>query len=127
MARKQLTSNGHKLDVSAETFGELRESNDCLHDVSLLRERMAEDGYLFIRGFLDPQWVLDARQQVVEWLAKEGLLNPDYPVSEAVAAPHANTAFTPEERLFPAVRKLTHSGRMIEFYAEFLGAEVRAY
>ena len=124
---KQLTAIGKKLDMSPAAFGELRESNSCLHDMSLLRHRMAEDGYLLFRNFLDRQWVMDGRRQVLEWLSHEGLLDERYPLMESVAAPHANTAITPEDRRFPAVRKLTHSGRMMEFYTEFLGGEVRAY
>ena len=124
---KRLTAIGKKLELSPAAFGELRESNSCLHDMSLLRQRMAEDGYLFFRNFLDRQWVVDTRQQVLEWLAREGLLDKRYPVMEAVAAPHTNTAVTPEDRRFPAVRQLTHSGRMVEFYTEFLRGEVRAY
>lgn len=124
---KQLTANHVPLDMSPKAFGELRASNDCLADVCRLRQRMAEDGYLFFRNLLDHQWVLEARRQVVESLAKENLLDENYPSVEAVAARHARTGFTPENRRFPAVRKLTHTGRMIEFYREFLGGEVRPY
>lgn len=127
MQKKQLTSIGHKLDMSEEAFGTLRESSDCLDDVLLLWQRMSDEGYLFFRGFLNRQWVLDARHQVLKWLAKEGLLNTHSTVSEAIAASHANTAVTPEERRFPAVRQLTHSGHMMEFYTRFLGGEVRAF
>jgi ectoine hydroxylase-related dioxygenase (phytanoyl-CoA dioxygenase family) len=124
---KQLTAVNVSLDMSPNAFGELRESNDCVTNVSRLRERMAEDGYLFFRDFLDHQWVLEARRQVVESLAKENLLDENYPPVEAVAARHARTGFTPEDRRFPAVRKLAHTGRMIDFYREFLGGEVRPY
>ena len=112
--------------MSPEAFGELRELNDCLHDMPELRKRIAEEGYLFFRDFLERQWVWDARRQVLEWLAQKGLLNEDYPLMEAVAVRHARTAFTPEDRRFPAVRKLTTSGRLIDFYAKFLCGEVRA-
>jgi len=124
---KQLTAINVPLDMSPKALGELRESNDDVANVSRLRQRMAEDGYLFLRDFLDHEWVLDARRQVVKSLANENLLDKKYPLVEAVAASHARTGFTPENRRFPAVRKLTHSGRMIDFYTEFLGGEVRPY
>lgn len=124
---KQLTAVNIPLDMSPNAFGELRESNDCVANVSLLRQRMAEDGYLFFRDFLDHQWVLEARRQVVESLAKENILDENYPSMEAVAARHARTGCTPENRRFPAVRKLTHTGRIIDFYREFMGGEVRPY
>ena len=51
------------------TFGidimEFREANDLLHDTPALRERMAEDGYLFFRGFFDREQVLTARRRVL--------------------------------------------------------------
>ena len=93
----------------------------------LLLERLSDDGYLFFRNYLDRGRVLDARRQVLAWLAKEGYLDTVHPVSNAVAESAAQSAFTPEERRFPAVRELTHSGRMVELYTAFLGGEVRAY
>lgn len=124
---KQLTANHVPLDMSPKAFGELRASNDCLADVCRLRQRMAEDGYLFFRNLLDHQWVLKARRQVLEWLANENLLDKNYPLMDAVAARHASTGFMPENRRFPYVRKLTHTGRMMEFYDQFLGGEARSF
>ena len=46
---RELTSFGHALDLSPQAFGELRRSNDIAHDASLVRARMAEDGYLPVR------------------------------------------------------------------------------
>ena len=113
--------------MSPRAFGELHESSDCLTDMSQLRRRLATDGYLFFRGLLNRQWVMDARREVLEWLDQKGLLDPQSPKMEAVAAPYNKTGFMPEDRRFPAVRKITHSGRMIEFYSTFLGGEVRPY
>ena len=47
--------------MSPDAFGELRDSNDLLDDSPALRERMAEDGYLLLRDYLDLAWVMDAR------------------------------------------------------------------
>ncbi len=124
---KQLTSSGIPLDMSPEAFGEMRESNDCLDDMPKLRQRMAEDGYLLLRGVLDREWVLGARRAVLEALAGTGLLDLNYPFMEARAAKNANVSFMPQVGKLPAVRKLVHSGRMIEFYTQFLGGEVRAF
>src|SRR4051794_10185823 len=60
------------------TFGidivEFRESNDVREDVTALRERMAEDGYLFFRGFFDRELVLQARRRVLRHIAAMGCL-----------------------------------------------------
>ena len=61
----QLTSNGIPLDMSPDAFGELRESNDLLDNIPALRARMAEDGYLLLRNFLNREWVMEARKAVL--------------------------------------------------------------
>ena len=71
----QLTSNGIPLDTSPAAFGELRESNDLLDDMPALRERMAEDGYLLLRDYLDLEWVMDARRSVLEVLAEHEMID----------------------------------------------------
>ena len=129
----QLTSNGIPLDMASDAFGELRESNDLLNDMSALRERMAEDGYLLLRDYLDQEWVMDARRSVLEVLAEHEMVNENHSLMEARAARSDNgkfrSAIGSHAALgkLPAVRKLVHSGRMIDFYAAFLGGEVRSF
>jgi len=119
-------SLGIALDDSPSAFGELRDSTSALGDSAELERRLDDDGYLWIRSLLDLEWVLDARRQVVEWLAAQGNLDAGRPIMDAYAAPNATTAFTAEERRFPLVRRLLHTGRLIEFYAKLLGGEIRA-
>ena len=57
----KLTSQGLRLDTSAESFGLLRNSTDVLEDTAELRERMAEDGYLYLPGYLDRELVPSCR------------------------------------------------------------------
>ncbi len=129
----QLTSNGIPLDMASDVFGELRESNDLLNDMSALRERMAEDGYLLIRDYLDLEWVMDARRSVLEVLDEHEMIDENHSLMEARAARSDNgkfrSAIGSHAALgkLPAVRKLVHSGRMIDFYAAFLGGEVRSF
>ena len=59
-----LTSNGNAFDLSAETFGELRDANGLLGNAAALHERFAEDGYLLLRGYLDQEKVLAARRGI---------------------------------------------------------------
>ncbi|MBL4574714.1 MAG: hypothetical protein JKY51_01265 [Opitutaceae bacterium] len=45
---------GHRtLDYPGNELSELREANDLLGDVEALHARMAEEGYLLFRNFLD--------------------------------------------------------------------------
>ena len=83
---KQLTSNGIPLDMSPDAFGELRASNHLLNDASALRERMAEDGYLLLRNYLDLEWVMDARRSVLEVLAEHEMVDESQPLMDARAA-----------------------------------------
>ena len=66
------TSNGFDLDTRPEAFGELRDANELMGDVEALRGRMAEDGYLLLRGALDREVVLAARRELCEKLAAVG-------------------------------------------------------
>ncbi len=53
-------------------FLKMRSSNDLLGDPTALRERMAEDSYLYFHRVLDPQKVLGLRQAILEVLARKG-------------------------------------------------------
>ena len=129
----QLTSNGIPLDMSPDAFGELRESNGLLDDVPALRERMEEDGYLLLRDFLSREWVMEARHAVLEVLARHGMVDESHPLVEGRAAKGDQEEFLSaisshsELGKLPAVRRLVHSGRMLEFFTALLGGEVRSF
>jgi hypothetical protein len=126
-ALPRLTAFGHEVDTSPAAFGQLRRSSDIAHDVGALRERMREDGYLYIPGYLNSQAVLDARREVTALLAAEGLLDPHHDPMEAIAAPNPPAgvrAGNPLARRSPALQRLLFSGRMIEFYRRFLGGDI---
>ena len=134
---QKLTSNGHELDTSPAKFGELRDSSGFAHDAASLRERIAEDGYLFLPGYLDREVVLAARAEVFGKWARLGALDLDHPLLEAIAAPRAErrdypeagwtdqAAFAKDLRTGAAVSDLCHRGRIIQFFERFLGGEVR--
>jgi hypothetical protein len=69
----KLTSQGLELDTSAESFGLLRSSMDVLEDTAVLRERMAEDGYLYLPGYLDRDLVLRARENLMRVYAEQSV------------------------------------------------------
>lgn len=130
---KQLTSNGIPLDMSSDAFGEMRASNDLLDDLPALRERMEADGYLLLRDYLDLERVIDARRSVLEVLDEHQMIDPNHSLMDARAAKGDNSRFRSAVSShaalgkLPAVRKLVHSGRMIDFYTAFLGGEVRSF
>jgi hypothetical protein len=123
-----LTMLGQELDTSPEAFGTLRDSGDIAHDYEALRARMAEDGYLFLPGYLDRDEVRAARLECARRLADSGQLHPDYPVEDAVASPEATVKFAPDLAKDNApLMKVLYDGPMMEFYAGFFGEAVRHF
>src|ERR687897_1691443 len=83
---ERVVSRGQELELSPEAFGELRRSDDLVrpesgvrdvqrHVVSL-RERLAEDGYLFLPGYLDREEVQGVRHELCGQLAAQGVIEP---------------------------------------------------
>lgn len=119
-----------EMELPGKYLGELREANGILADVEALRARMADEGYLLIRGLFERERVLAARQQLVEVLAREGALNPDFPAMEAVVAAGQHGSFRGGENDMthaPAFRSLVESQAVMGFFARFLGGESLTY
>ena len=106
----QLTCQGEPMDCSRDHLGKLRESNEALQDREELWNRWDEDGYLFLREYLNRQEVMAAREVLLERAASTEELN---------RRTAANWA--PITRDNPALDKVLHEGPMIEFYELFLG------
>ncbi len=123
-----LASVGHRLDISEEAFGELRESSYLIGDAETLRSRMENDGYLFLRGFFKREDVLATRAVIVERLAVEGLLQPGTDPMAAIIKREEKSNFRPDlaKANFP-LERLLYSGPMMEFYREFFGEPVLHY
>ena len=127
------TSFGYELDTHPEKFGDLRASNDILDDVGALRQRMAEDGYLFMRDVLNQEVVMAARREILEKLASIGEIDTtNHPLIEGIASGQSERRrvdikqFNKGLRVGEAIRALVHRGNVIRFYEKFLGGEVRS-
>lgn len=69
------TSNGYVLDEQPSRFGELEAFPEFeLRDRDALWRRLRRDGYLFLRGALESQAVLDFRRYYFEALASAGVI-----------------------------------------------------
>ncbi|MBD1942101.1 phytanoyl-CoA dioxygenase family protein, partial [Coleofasciculus sp. FACHB-712] len=123
-----LTSLCYELDCSSEAFGYLIDSSDLINQPQKLRQRMQQDGYLYLRALLNPQEVWQSRQEIAERLAAEDCLEPGHPILECVAKPGLKMHFRPDlAAQSQAIKKLLYSGRMMEFYQVFLGGDVRPF
>ena len=127
-ALPQLYSYGHALDMAETKAGLLKDSSDAADDMPELRRRFAEEGYLYMRGYLDRDEVLSARATLTEQLSAAGVLDNSKPIIDAVAKPGTGHVFKPElTRDNAEVQRLLYTGRLPEFYRQFYGAGVRHY
>lgn len=124
----RLTASQRPVDTDPARFGELESSIGLVGDPQALRERMQQEGYLYLPGYLDRAEVLAARQEIAERLAAAGHTAPGTAAADLVARAGLEIAFMPElTRDNPPLHKLLYSGRMIAFYEQLLGGEVRHY
>jgi len=123
-----LTSIDLHLDASASALGELRSSTDVVDDPAVLGERMREEGYLFLRGYLDADEVLEARAEITRRLAGHGLLDENYPAIEAVSKPGAvSPSFDVLTENNRPLKRLLYAGRMMALHERLLVGAVRHY
>lgn len=73
-----------ELEFPSAKITELRESQTLLGDIPALNNRMAEDGYLFLRGLLGRDKVLRARETVLKYMKTQEAFTPNTPLLEAV-------------------------------------------
>jgi hypothetical protein len=124
----RLVSSGCELDADADKLGFMRDSSTQIDDVAALRERMREDGYLFLRQSLDRDDVLTARRECVARLAEDGHLDPAFDPMEAVASPSYSAKFMPNlARDNAALDRVLYAGPMMRFFRAFLGGDVRHF
>ena len=134
----RILAKGRELDLSEGSFGELRRSDDVAGDSAALRQRFAEDGYMFLPGFFKRADVMEARHQITAALAQKGLLDPAYPVNDAVKKEGADMKFLADPR--PTVdfmnslargnapmMRLLYAGKIIELFEGFFGENIRHF
>ena len=80
------------VEFPSATLGVLRDSSGLLSDVAALHARMAEDGYLLLRGLIDRQKVLTARETILAHMREKEALTPDTPLLEGVMPRRAQCA-----------------------------------
>lgn len=126
-----VTVGDHELEYGGDDLVELRESTDLIGDEAALHERLEEDGYLFLREFHDPDLVREARIDVLEHMAEEGLLDPDEPVEEGVVHPEwfggefdmSSASWTH----YPNLNELIEGDAVMDFFERFIGAKPLGY
>lgn len=121
-------SCGYSLDLSPESFGELRRSDDVRHDPAALALRLAEDGYLYIPNFFPREDVEAIRLDFAHRLGKAGALTASEPEGELVAS--TEPVDVPRSAIMDGnspIPSLVFSPRLLSFYRGLLGGEIRHY
>jgi hypothetical protein len=123
-----LTANNQPIDTSDEAFGWLRSSEDLVGDPEALRERLAEDGYLYIKNYLPQDIVHSARMSMLQRLSDGGFLDPVHPIEDGACATKNPPKFTPSlANPNPEVARVVFGPELTGFYANLLGGPIRHF
>lgn len=129
-----LYSNGVQMDTSPEAMGELRDSSDALHDPQELRLRMAQDGYVFIRGLFPREEIIAARREILLKYAIIGEIDDwNHPLLDAIESRDSYRMHVNVRALSQSIRKgahyqrITYHPELIGYYERLLGTAVRYY
>ena len=123
--RQALFASGNKLDTGPDRFGALQNSHPKEH-LNALRNKFAKDGYLFLRGLLDPHLVNSFRGWVFENLTQSGLLKPGIDPVLGLANPNGFDKNLADRRLMSVVRSAKYENfcsqpDLINFIDQFIG------
>lgn len=129
-----LTSNGVTLDSGSAAFGLLEDDRHLIGDVAALRDQMSVKGYLFLRGLLDRDDVLVAREEILLKFAIAGEIDSiNYPVMDGVLSSETwidkinLLAFTESLRKGLAYSRVVQAPVLMEFFERFLGGPARSF
>lgn len=123
----------HGKPVPPAGLGEFRDSTELMADSSAMQTRMAEDGYLFLRGVIGPSPIAMARHEVFCRLADVGEICE--PPRDGIFTGQSHRPENPSDRgAFwqsvsegPALRRATH-GPEIQYVLDTLfGEPARGY
>lgn len=110
----------------------MRESNDILDDTDALRARLAEEGFLLLRGLHDAGEVLEARRDILTMMAEEGKLDPQAPMMDGVVNPDPNEIATSSVRgrehlKTNSLKRVVYGRSIMSFFDRLLGSESMSY
>lgn len=114
----------HKRQLDPEHLGLLKDSSHLLDDPEAMRQRMEQEGYLFLPGCLDRDEVLDARREMLRRLAASGYLAEGTDPMLAMSSGKSRGVQPQLAKDNEPLKKVIHHGKMIEIFRRFLGGEV---
>lgn len=117
------------LELGSSQLGVLRDATPHLGDAAALRARLADDGYLLLRGLQDRELVLEARRQMVHELRAAGIVDLAGSDLAACVVPGAPRPRGLDARLAacPAFHQVVESERIRGFMTAMFGAEALTF
>jgi hypothetical protein len=129
-----LTSNGVAIDTRSYYFGELESANDLLGNPAALHACVADRGYLLLRGLIDREAVLAAREEILFKYAIVGEIDAvNHPLMDAVQGGDSVIekidlfAFTESIRRGKAYTEVVLHPSLVGFFESFLDGPVTSY
>lgn len=129
-----LSFNGIPLGLPPTEFGELCDSSPLIGDPDALRDRMAADGYLLLRGLLARDSVLAARQEILFKFAIVGEIDSiNHPLMDGIQSAESFIdqvnliAFTESLRSGMAYSQVVEAPELMRFFDDFLGGPARGF
>ncbi|QHT64007.1 phytanoyl-CoA dioxygenase family protein [Paenibacillus lycopersici] len=117
-----------ELELEGPYLTQLKESNDILNDEQALRERLREDGYLFIRGFHDRDRVLRAKLSFLQRMAGQGKLAEGTAIEDGIInEANRGASFQGSERQPQELLDVVNGPSTMKFFDRFLGGESMTY
>jgi hypothetical protein len=121
--------------VQGEAVDAVELMTDCtplLNDVEALRRQMAENGYVYLPGYLGRERVAGARRVFIDALQEADALVPGHDPLLGVVKPSAAVGLAGGrlEKLFDnwhAIHDVLYTGPMMSFFEQFFGEAVRHY
>ncbi|MWV47264.1 phytanoyl-CoA dioxygenase [Paenibacillus sp. HJL G12] len=128
----KVTIGQRELELGSQYLTELRSSHDILENTEALRARLAEDGYLFIRGFHDRDQVQSARMDFLRKLQATGRLDPKASLHEGVIGGENKGMMwggSTEELQsdFPHFLEMVNGSSVMSFFDRLLGGKAMTY
>ncbi len=112
-------------ELDSPELGRLVESTDLLGDAEALRQRLDEDGYIFIRELVPSEHVLAAREAIMSFLDQQAALVPGQPMLEGVMRDGASISMKNRTRIthHDTLRRVYEGPEMFGLYRDLFGEE----
>ena len=122
-----LTSLGEALDLAADRFGWFTHSDVLVEDAVALRQRLDEEGYLYLPGYLDADLVHErGKCYSANWTHWGSWIGRIQFPRVSPGEPWEGRPLHHLVQQNAPLQQLLHSGRMIDFYQRLLDGPVRS-